>query len=124
MILLQNAIFGLLIGGLYGLGAVGLSLVFGVLRMLNVSHGELIMLGGYASFWLFTLWRGGPFLFFLVAGPGGVLLGRVLFCGPLPHFVPLSPDQKEKNTLFIRFRLVVGLSNTSALVRGRGCAAG
>src|SRR3989442_14270684 len=95
MILLQNAIFGLLIGGLYGLGAVGLSLVFGVLRMLNVSHGELIMLGGYASFWLFTLWRGGPVLSILVAGPGPFLVGRFVYPGLFRHFIPLSLGQKS-----------------------------
>src|SRR5438105_611106 len=50
MIFAQNAVFGLLIGGLYGLAAVGLSLVFGVLKMLNVAHGELIMLGGFHLF--------------------------------------------------------------------------
>src|SRR3989441_11527115 len=101
MILLQNAIFGLLIGGLYGLGAVGLSLVFGVLRMLNVSHGELIMLGGYASFWLFTLWRGGPLLSLLVAGPAVFLFGGFLFRGLLRPFFPLPPGPKIKDTIFV-----------------------
>src|SRR2546426_3144728 len=62
IILAQNAIFGLLVGGLYGLAAVGLSLVFGVLKMLNVAHGELIMLGGYVGFWLFALWGIDPFI--------------------------------------------------------------
>src|SRR2546421_3722025 len=109
MILLQNAIFGLLIGGLYGLGAVGLSLVFGVLRMLNVSHGELIMLGGYASFWLFNLWRVDPFLSFLVAGPALFLIGGVFFLILFPHFIPLPPDQKIKKSLFIGFWLALGL---------------
>src|SRR3989442_4863323 len=90
MILLQNAIFGLLIGGLYGLGAVGLSLVFGVLRMLNVSHGELIMLGGYASFWLFTLWRGDPVLSSLVARPAPVLIRRLFYLVLFPRVISLS----------------------------------
>src|SRR2546426_1698556 len=107
MILLQNAIFGLLIGGLYGLGAVGLSLVFGVLRMLNVSHGELIMLGGYASFWLFTLWRVDPFLSILVAGPALFLIGGLLFPVLFPHFIPFSPDPKIKKSLFICFWLAL-----------------
>ena len=40
---------GVLIGGLYGLAAAGLSLVFGVMKVLNVAHGELIMLGGYGA---------------------------------------------------------------------------
>src|SRR2546428_3268576 len=101
MILLQNAIFGLLIGGLYGLGAVGLSLVFGVLRMLNVSHGELIMLGGYASFWLFTLWRGGPVLSFPDARPAPVARGRVFFPFLFRPFFPFFPGHKNpKNHFF------------------------
>src|SRR5439155_25040127 len=78
-ILLQNAVFGLLIGGLYGLGAVGLSLGFGVLAVLNVAHGELIMLGGYASVWLLTLWRVDPLVSVLAPGPR-------LFLGVAPHF--------------------------------------
>ena len=43
---LQNLIFGLFVGSNYGVAAAGLSLVFGVLRVLNVAHGELLMLGG------------------------------------------------------------------------------
>src|SRR2546428_5112957 len=109
MILLQNAIFGLLIGGLYGLGAVGLSLVFGVLRMLNVSHGELIMLGGYASFWLFTLWRVAPFPSFLGARPARFLIGGLFFRVLFPPFFPFSPGPKNKNTLFFGFWLGLGL---------------
>ena len=49
-VLAQQLVLGLLIGGLYGLAAAGLSLVFGVLKVLNVAHGELIMLGGYMAF--------------------------------------------------------------------------
>ena len=62
MILTQQLILGLLVGGLYGLAAAGLSFTFGVLRVLNVAHGELLMLGGYGTFWLFTLWKIDPFV--------------------------------------------------------------
>jgi branched-subunit amino acid ABC-type transport system permease component len=58
--LAQNLVSGLLVGGLYGLAAVGLSLVFGVTKILNVSHGELLMLGGYTAFWLFKLYGVDP----------------------------------------------------------------
>src|SRR5439155_360376 len=54
-IVLQQLVLGVLIGGLYGLAAAGLSLIFGVMKVLNVAHGELIMLGGYGAFWLFAL---------------------------------------------------------------------
>ena len=75
VILTQQLILGLLVGGLYGLAAAGLSLTFGVLRVLNVSHGELLMLGGYGAFWLFTLWRIDPFLSLLGIGPALFVLG-------------------------------------------------
>ncbi|MBC8078461.1 MAG: branched-chain amino acid ABC transporter permease, partial [Chloroflexales bacterium] len=39
----QNLIFGLFVGGIYGVAAAGLALVFGVLKLLNVAHGELLM---------------------------------------------------------------------------------
>src|SRR5262249_11830963 len=51
----QNLVFGLFVGGIYGIAAVGLALVFGVLKVLNVAHGELLMVGGYVGFWIFSL---------------------------------------------------------------------
>lgn len=52
MDLLQVIVSGLLLGGVYALFAVGMNLVFGVLRVINLAHGELIMLGAYATFFL------------------------------------------------------------------------
>lgn len=58
----QNLAYGILVGALYGLVALGLSMVFGVTKFLNVAHGELLMFGGYASFWAFSLLGLDPFL--------------------------------------------------------------
>ena len=52
---LQLLLNGLMLGGIYGLLSVGLNLIFGVMRVLNFAHGEIIMIGGYTAFWLFTL---------------------------------------------------------------------
>lgn len=109
MILAQSTVFGLLIGGLYGLAAVGLTLVFGVLKMLNVAHGELIMLGGYAAFWLFTLWRVDPFVSVLPSGAAlflvGILLYRVLF----GRLLRTDAETKLKNSILIGFGLALVL---------------
>ena len=78
-VLAQQLVLGLLLGGLYGLAAAGLSLVFGVLKVLNVAHGELIMLGGYGAFWLFALAGLDPFVSLLLVIPGSLLLGVVLY---------------------------------------------
>src|SRR6266699_1443812 len=48
----QVVISGLLAGALYAMVALGLGLIFGVMRVLNVAHGPLFMLGAYTTFWL------------------------------------------------------------------------
>ena len=53
---------GLLTGGLYALVAVGFSLVWGVMNVVNIAHAAYIMLGAYTSYWLFRLFNWDPFL--------------------------------------------------------------
>ena len=55
--LVQTLINGILLGGVYAAAAVGLSLIFGVSGILNAAHGELIMLGAFTTYWLFTLYH-------------------------------------------------------------------
>src|SRR5438876_11914061 len=117
-ILLQIAMFGLLIGGLYGLGAVGLSLVFGILAVLNVAHGELIMLGGYVSVWLFTLWRVDPFVSVLAAGPVLFLGGAVLFRLLFTRLASYSEEVRIKNSILIGFGLALVLQTLAILAWG------
>ena len=117
-VLLQNAVFGLLLGGLYGLGAVGLSLVFGVLAVLNVAHGELIMLGGYVSVWLFTLWRVDPFVSVLVAGPALFLVGAVLFRLFFRRLVSFAEDDRIKASILIGFGLALVVQTLAILAWG------
>src|SRR4029453_12470298 len=62
MLALQVLINGILLGGLYGLMALGMSLIWGVMNIVNIAHGALIMLGAYVTFWLFTLWGWDPFV--------------------------------------------------------------
>jgi branched-chain amino acid transport system permease protein len=60
--LVQTLINGVLQGGVYAAAAVGLSLIFGVSGILNAAHGELVMLGAFATYWLVTLYHVDPFL--------------------------------------------------------------
>ncbi len=62
MLYLQILINSLLLGGMYACVAVGFSLVWGVMNILNVLHGTFLMLGGYVTYWLFTLYGLDPFL--------------------------------------------------------------
>src|SRR5215471_10809453 len=99
----QSAVFGLLIGGLYGLAAVGLTLVFGVLKMLNVAHGELIMLGGYVGFWVFTLWRVDPFASLVPSALALFLAGIILYHVLFSRLIYFPEETKLKNSILIGF---------------------
>ncbi len=70
-IVLQAAVNGLLLGGVYGLVSVGLTLIFGVMRVVNFAHGEFLMLGMYAAYWLVVLTGVHPYVALL---PVGLLL--------------------------------------------------
>ena len=107
-----------LVGGLYGLAAAGLSLTFGVLRVLNVAHGELLMLGGYGTFWLFTLWQIDPFLSLLGVGPALFVLGLVLYWTLFQFVVKAHEEVRIKNFLLIGFGLTL-VFHTLAIVFGR-----
>jgi branched-chain amino acid transport system permease protein len=107
--LVQQLVLGLLVGGLYGLAAAGLSLVFGVLRVLNVAHGELIMLGGYASFWLFTLAGLDPFGSLAVVVPLALLGGLGLYLGLFRFLVRAGEEARVKNSLLVSFGLALAL---------------
>lgn len=109
--IVQNLIFGIFVGSIYGIAAVGLALVFGVMRMLNVAHGDLLMIGGYVSFWLFRSAGIDPFLSLLVSFPLmfaiGVVLNQLLF----RHITKLEVEPKIRNSLLISFGLVLILQN-------------
>ena len=109
IVLGQQLILGFLIGGLYGLAAVGLSLVFGVLKVLNVAHGELIMLGGYGAFWLFALLGLDPFASLLLVVPGSLLLGLVLYWALFGFVVRADEETRVKNSLLLGFGLALTL---------------
>jgi branched-chain amino acid transport system permease protein len=60
--LLQIVLNGILKGGLYALMAMGMSLIWGVMDIINIAHGSFIMLGAFATYWLFTLFGMDPFV--------------------------------------------------------------
>jgi branched-chain amino acid transport system permease protein len=107
----QTLVLGILVGALYGLVALGLSLVFGVTKFLNVAHGELLMFGGYASFWVFSLWDVDPFLTIPTTIIALLLIGTVLYRLLFARMVKLPEGSKIDKTLLIGFGLSVILQN-------------
>jgi branched-chain amino acid transport system permease protein len=107
----QILVSGILVGAIYGLAAVGLSLVFGVTKFLNVAHGELLMFGGYAAFWLFSLYGLDPFLSLPLTVLFLVIIGLILYKLLFARMVTLPEDAKIKNTLLVGFGLSLILQN-------------
>ena len=62
LLLLQTVVNGVLLGGIYAAYSAGFSLIFGVMGIINIAHGELVMLGAFSTYWMFTLFKIDPFI--------------------------------------------------------------
>jgi branched-chain amino acid transport system permease protein len=107
----QVVISGLLAGALYAMVALGLALIFGVMRVINVAHGTLLMLGAYTTFWWFQLLGLNPYLSLLASMPlmfaFGMLLQRLL--------VRRVVDAPELSSLLLTFGISIALVNLTQL---------
>ncbi len=79
MIVAELLVSGLLLGGVYALISIGLTLVFGVLRVVNFAHGEFLMLGMFAAYWAFALFGAPAYLSALAALPLFALFGYLVY---------------------------------------------
>ena len=75
----QLAVSTFLLGGIYALIAVGLTLIFGIMRVVNFAHGEFLMLGMYLAFFAFTLRGIDPYVVLLIAIPVFFAVGLVVY---------------------------------------------
>jgi branched-chain amino acid transport system permease protein len=106
----------LVIGSIYALVALGLNLVYGTLRLLNVAHGDLVMLGAYGAFWLFTLAGLSPLLALPLLALGGALLGAIVYRGLFKRLLQIErpPQRIEANSLLLFFGLSILFQNLAA----------
>lgn len=108
----QTLINGLLLGGLLGLVAAGLTLVFGVMKIINFSHGSLLMLGMYTSYWLFKLWGVDPYLSVLIISPLFFLVGFLIQKLLINKII----DAPSHNQLLFTLGLALFIDNMSAAI--------
>jgi branched-chain amino acid transport system permease protein len=101
----QTFVNGINVGALYGLAAVGLSLTFGVMKILNIAHGEFLMVGGYVAFWLFTLIGLDPFLGMPLVAISLFLLGAICYKLLFSGVARFHEETKVKNSLLVGFGL-------------------
>ena len=76
-VLVQVVLVGLLTGGVYALMAAGLTLIFGVMRVINIAHGAFLVFSAYLSYWIFTKFGLDPFLSVIVTVPILFIFGLV-----------------------------------------------
>ncbi|WP_336921966.1 branched-chain amino acid ABC transporter permease [Aquipuribacter sp. SD81] len=107
MTLLNAVVQGLLLGGLYALFATGLSIVFGVMRLVNLAHGDIAVLGAFGSLVLGTALGVHPLLSLLVVVPVAALLGYATQRLVLVRTVGPSPLP----SLLVTFGLAIVLQN-------------
>ncbi len=98
---------GVLIGGILALVALGMTLIFGVSGVLNVAHGDFLMLGALTMFWMYRLWGVNPFFSLLLVVPLFLLVGAAL------NFVLLKPMSAKTADVALASSILVtlGLSN-------------
>jgi len=114
-LLLQAAVSGILLGGVYGLVASGLTLIFGVLRIINFAHGAVMMLAMYASYWLFVLYGVDPYASVLITAPLFFLIGA----GIEKALIEPNRAAAEHNQLLLTLGLALFIENL-ALVLWQG----
>ncbi len=77
-VFLQALISGILVGGVYALIGIGLTIIFGVMRVINFAHGEIMMVGMYLTYFLFTLFKVDPFVSIVITIPLMFLFGALI----------------------------------------------
>jgi branched-chain amino acid transport system permease protein len=107
----------LVLAALYALVAIGLNLVYGTMRLLNVAHGELVMLGGYAAYWGFARWGVSPLLSALVAMVVAAAAGALIYLAVIRRLFRSAPllVRVEANSLLVFFGISIIIQNVTAL---------
>ena len=118
--ILDIVIAGLLLGGLYALIAMGLSLQYGVARVLNISHGEFIMLGALTTWTLYTAFDINPLVSLAICGPVAFILGFILHRTLFKRLLTssASPGIFESNSMLASFGLLFIIQNIALIAWG------
>ncbi len=107
----QSLVSGLLTGSLYAMIAVGLTIIFGVMRIINMAHGEFVMLGMFGAYWAHTAWHLDPFVSILIWVPVMFAFGVAVHRFLLRKIIPGG----ELNTLLYTAGLSLLIANLALL---------
>jgi len=109
---IQATVNGLLVGSLYSVIAMGLTIIFGVMRIINMAHGEFIMLGMYVAFWAFALLKLGQMAALLISLPLFLVLGAGIYGGVVNR---VERRAGEMGTLLVTAGLSYLVANAAQL---------
>src|SRR5579871_5513009 len=114
----QLLIAALVQGSLYALVALGLNLIYGTMRLLNVAHGEFVMIGAYVAFWCITLTGISPIVSIPAAIPLTMGLGVAFYFGIFKRAMRSHDfmERIEANSLLVFFGTSVILQNVTSLL--------
>ncbi|HUJ19596.1 MAG TPA: branched-chain amino acid ABC transporter permease [Nitrospirota bacterium] len=107
----QSLISGILIGGVYALIGIGLTIIFGVMRVINFAHGDLLMLGMYVTYFLFTLFHIDPFVSIVITAPLMFLYGALL----QKVFINRALNALPQNQILLTIGMGLVMSNSVML---------
>jgi branched-chain amino acid transport system permease protein len=107
----------LVLASVYALVAIGLNLVYGTMRLLNVAHGELVMLGGYIAYWGFVSWGISPLIAAVCAIAAGAAVGALVYVTIIRRLFRSTRvfGRVEANSLLIFFGISIVIQNMAAL---------
>jgi len=85
LVIVQVIVGGLLLGAVYALYSSGLTLIWGMMNVVNFAHGDFVMIGMYVAFWVFTLLHGGPLMFGPIAAALLFAFGVLVYMALVRH---------------------------------------
>jgi len=111
----ETLVYGILTGGLYALIGMGMTLIMGVMRIINLAHAGFMMVSMYITYWLFTLWGIDPYLSLFIALPIIFLIGALVqkyLINPIIAARALAPQ----NQLLLTFGILLVLQNAAMIL--------
>jgi branched-chain amino acid transport system permease protein len=118
--ILDIVVGGLLMGGIYALIAVGFSLQYGVARVLNISHGEFMMLGAFITWMLYRVFGVNPLVSLAICGPIILIIGFLLYRTVFTRLRTSSESigAYEGSSMLASFGLLFIIQNVAILIWG------
>lgn len=104
--LLAGFVDGLLIGFVYGVAAMGLTIIFGVMDVINLAHGPLIAIGMFGVYELFTYLGMNPYLAIILVAIGGLIVGVIVYFSAVHRVIDAPPLSSLLSTFSVNMMII------------------